>query len=250
MYPCDLAASPFKSMITIIIMVDVIPGRCLWQRWVGLGCGLILLGSAGWMKLVSCCLELVWISLFFLFFLETIWAYHLLGVGCLAHVLNCLFCRPCYACAFAFALLCFALLLLYFPLLSIDFAFLRFLASHSLARSLTRVLTRVLVYSLSHYLRFHLWFSQEWKACVCVLVQGAAWQFKGWEWDQPVTLFQHGQSEPFRYLNNFIDYSTATKTLVSRARLDSCLGEACTEYDYFYCHHSEHVSEIFRAYVL
>lgn len=35
--------------------------------------------------------------------------------------------------------------------------------------------------------------SQEWKACVCVLVQGAAWQFKGWEWDQPVTLFQNGE---------------------------------------------------------
>ncbi len=34
---------------------------------------------------------------------------------------------------------------------------------------------------------------QEWKACVCVLVQGAAWQFKGWEWDQPVTLFQNGE---------------------------------------------------------
>eukprot|EP00752_Nemacystus_decipiens_P001548 g1516.t1 len=32
---------------------------------------------------------------------------------------------------------------------------------------------------------------KEWKACVCVLVQGAAWQFKGWEWDQPVTLFQN-----------------------------------------------------------
>lgn len=27
---------------------------------------------------------------------------------------------------------------------------------------------------------------------MCVLVQGAAWQFKGWEWDQPVTLFQNG----------------------------------------------------------
>lgn len=35
--------------------------------------------------------------------------------------------------------------------------------------------------------------AQEWKACVCVLVQGAAWQFKGWEWDQPVTLFQNGE---------------------------------------------------------
>lgn len=28
---------------------------------------------------------------------------------------------------------------------------------------------------------------------MCVLVQGAAWQFKGWEWDQPVTLFQNGE---------------------------------------------------------
>ena len=32
---------------------------------------------------------------------------------------------------------------------------------------------------------------------MCVLVQGAAWQFKGWEWDQPVTLFQHGKPRPF-----------------------------------------------------
>ncbi|CAN0423693.1 unnamed protein product [Ascophyllum nodosum] len=32
---------------------------------------------------------------------------------------------------------------------------------------------------------------KEWKACVCVLVQGAAWQFKGWQWEQPVSLFQN-----------------------------------------------------------
>jgi parafibromin len=31
----------------------------------------------------------------------------------------------------------------------------------------------------------------EWARVVCVIVQGAAWQFKGWEWEQPVLLFQH-----------------------------------------------------------
>ncbi|CAM9941932.1 unnamed protein product, partial [Choristocarpus tenellus] len=33
--------------------------------------------------------------------------------------------------------------------------------------------------------------SKDWAACVCVLVQGQAWQFKGWQWAVPVTLFQH-----------------------------------------------------------
>lgn len=46
---------------------------------------------------------------------------------------------------------------------------------------------------------------QEWKACVCVLVQGAAWQFKGWEWDQPVTLFQNGEFKKSLYL--YMDFS-------------------------------------------
>ncbi|CAN0424676.1 unnamed protein product, partial [Discosporangium mesarthrocarpum] len=32
---------------------------------------------------------------------------------------------------------------------------------------------------------------QDWAACVCVLVLGQAWQFRGWEWAQPVQLFQN-----------------------------------------------------------
>ncbi|CAN0073875.1 unnamed protein product, partial [Phaeothamnion confervicola] len=33
-------------------------------------------------------------------------------------------------------------------------------------------------------------YPQDWERVVCVLVQGVEWQFKRWQWEQPVTLFQ------------------------------------------------------------
>lgn len=66
---------------------------------------------------------------------------------------------------------------------------------------LTRTGTRTLTPEWVFYILF-----QEWKACVCVLVQGAAWQFKGWEWDQPVTLFQNGENVNILLLNLSFKY--------------------------------------------
>lgn len=51
---------------------------------------------------------------------------------------------------------------------------------------------------------------REWENVVCVVVQGAAWQFKGWEWDQPVTLFQHALGVHVKYDDIRVDARVAS----------------------------------------
>ncbi|CAM9124173.1 unnamed protein product [Chrysoparadoxa australica] len=51
---------------------------------------------------------------------------------------------------------------------------------------------------------------KDWDNVVCVLVQGAAWQFKGWEFDQPVTLFQHCLGVHVKYDDVQVDERVAS----------------------------------------
>jgi parafibromin len=46
---------------------------------------------------------------------------------------------------------------------------------------------------------------REWEQVVCVVVQGAAWQFKGWVYDQPVKLFDYALGVHFKYDDTALD---------------------------------------------